>query len=150
MSTCVCLHLTYLCQHTLSLLLILPVTLCVTPPAMHELSVIPAYTVCVCVCVRAHTHAYTEGCGYFPSHLRLLAQMQAFFLSSQLRFAISSPWKPVWGSNWQTDLHDFDYNFFFRVFALKFVCVFGSECSWVGLCCFCWFHSPRSFFLKRC
>lgn len=54
MSTCVCLHLTYLCQHTLSLLLILPVTLCVTPPAMHELSVIPAYTVRVCVCARIH------------------------------------------------------------------------------------------------
>lgn len=116
MSTCVCLHLTYLCQHTLSLLLILPVTLCVTPPAMHELSVIPAYTVRV----------YTEGCGYFPSHLRLLAQMQAFFLSSQLRFAISSPWKPVWGSNWQIDLHDFDYNFFF-------VCLRLSLCASLDL-----------------
>lgn len=67
----------YPCQHTLSFLLILPVILFVTPPTMHKLSVIPTCTAYACVflfvCVCA------QGCVYFPNHLRLSAQMWAFF-----------------------------------------------------------------------
>lgn len=93
----------YLCQHTLSLLLILPVILCVTPPTMHKLSAIPTYNVhasvflCMYVCMRAGM-----------LHLRFVGSDVSLLLSNQLEVAISSPWKPVWGSNWQIDLHDFD------------------------------------------
>lgn len=120
----------YLCQHTLSPLLILPLILCVTPLTMHKLSVIPTYTAFVWVYALC-MHAHRDVC-IFPSHLKLLAQMWSVsFLSSQLKVAISSPWKPVWSSNWQIDLHDFDCNFFFPVVAralvFKFVCTDLSE-----------------------
>lgn len=112
----------YLCQHTLSLLLILPVILCVTPPAMHKLSAIPTYTACACVfvCMHAHRDVYIfqaiSGCRLRCEHS---------FLSSQLEVAISSPWKPVWSANWRTDLHDFDYYF---LSACVYFCVY---CLWI-------------------
>lgn len=46
----------YLCQHTLSLLLILPLILCLTPTIMHNLFVIPL-TLCMSAC--------TQGCVFF-------------------------------------------------------------------------------------
>lgn len=52
----------------------------------------------------------------------------------QLEVAISSPWKPVWCSNWRMDLHGFDYNFF--LFNLCWCCACGSERRSSRACCF--------------
>lgn len=100
----------YPCQHILSLLLILPAMLFVTPPTMHKLSVIPTYTVyaCIFVCVCVHSHKDV----YFSKPSQVVGSDVSILLSSQLEVAISSPQKPVWGPNWQIDLHDFDCNFF--------------------------------------
>lgn len=63
----------YLFRHTLPVLLILPVILCVTPP------VIPTYTVyaCVYVSMNAHRDVYI-----FRTILGFSAQMWAFFYAA--------------------------------------------------------------------
>lgn len=152
---CVCVpvpdNTPYLCQHTLSLPLILPVILCVTPPTMHKLSVIPTYTaytcvfVCVClslrVCVCAYECTRPWMC-IFSEPSQVVGSDASILLSSQLEVAISSPWKPVWGPNWQIDLHYFGCNFLVFLCLSFYVCICG---IWVRLSksvlfWFCWFH----------
>lgn len=94
-----------------------PLTLS-TPVCLH---------VCVCVCAYAHRDVYI-----FSKPSQVVGSDVSILLSSQLEVAISSPQKPVWGPNWQIDLHDFDCNFYLFIFL--FLCVSLCVHLWIWEC----------------
>lgn len=126
----------YLCQHTRALRLILPVILCVTPPAMHYFSANPTCTVYLCVCMHARRDQY------------IFRAISCFWLRCKhpfiqpIRGCHFIPMETCLGPNWQIDLHDFDYNFFVFVglclsscVCLRFWVMFNESV----LFCFCCF-----------
>lgn len=116
----------YPCQHTIALFLILPVLLCVTLPTMH--------------CVFVYMHANRD--------LYIFQAISYFWLRCKhpfiqpIRGYHFIPMETCLGSNWQIDLHDFDYIFFFfcgLVFKFVYMSEDLSDIQWDCVVCFCYF-----------
>lgn len=106
----------YLCQHTLSSLLILPVRLC-DSSSRALIHSNPFYTLCVCLQGSVFSKA---------SHVFASDASVPFILP--IRGCHFIPMETCLGSNWQIDLHDFDENIF-SVGLCQSLCI----CLWVWL-----------------
>lgn len=130
----------YLCQHTRALRLILPVILCVTPPAMHYFSANPTCTVYLCVCMHARRDLY------------IFRAISCFWLRCKhpfiqpIRGCHFIPMETCLGPNWQIVRFAWLWLQFFCFCGLvfKFVCMSAvlSDVQWECVVLFLLFHSP--------